>query len=90
MITWSSYRRYCNALRDLLRMAEEDYYRYKLGSLCTNQTENWKVINGLMGNKSSTISKFFIINNDEIVTPMSLQTDLIHILLTTQEIYTIV
>lgn len=69
MISWRSYKRYCNALRDLLRMTEEDYYRYRLGSLCNNQTENWKVINGLIGNKSSTISEFFIINNDEISDP---------------------
>ena len=68
-ISWNSYKRYSSAVRDLLRMAETDYYRYRLGSLCNNQ-DNWKIINDLMGNKSPTISDCFIIDGEEISDPL--------------------
>lgn len=68
-ITMNSYKKYCYALRDLLRMAEEDYIKYKLYELSSDSAANWKIINGLLGKKSSCISNYFIIGDDEIYDP---------------------
>ena len=67
-----SYKRYCYALRDLLRMAEQDYYRCRLGSLSDDQRANWKIINNLMGKKTSSISDYFIVGNEEIHDPLTI------------------
>ena len=66
LISNNSYKKYCYALRDLLRMAEEDYYKYKLISLSNNPKANWKAINGLLGKKMSGISDHFLIGDCDV------------------------
>ena len=70
IIVGDSYRKYCYALRELLRMAEEDYYRCRLGSLSRDQKKNWKVVNSLMGKKSPCISRSFLVNGIETSDPL--------------------
>ena len=68
-ISHYSYKKYCNALRDLLRIAEEDYHVYKLQSLEKNSKQNWTILNGLLGRKRSNISDHFTINDRLISDP---------------------
>ena len=59
LICNNSYKKYCYALRELLRMAKEDYYKSKLSSLSGDQKANWNIINNLVGKESSAVSVFF-------------------------------
>ena len=69
-ISVDCYKKYCYALRDLLRMAEQDYCKFKLSSLSNNNTANWKIINSLLGKKASSISDVFIVGDNEINDPL--------------------
>ena len=71
-ILYVSYRKYCNALRDLLRMAEEDYHVKRLESLKKDQKRNWAVLNALLGRKTNTISDYFIIDGVEVHDPLTI------------------
>ena len=62
----SSYNIYCKALRNLLRIAEEDYYKNKLNSLGNDQKKNWKTLNSLLGKKTEAISDCFVVNTESI------------------------
>ena len=71
-ISYVSYRKYCNALRDLLRMAEEDYHVKRLESLKKDQKRNWTVPNALLGRKTNAISDHFIIAGVEVHDPLTI------------------
>ena len=71
-ISYVSYRKYCNALRDLLRMAEEDYHVKRLELLKKDQKRNWAVLNALLGRKTNTVSDYFIIDGVEIHDPLTI------------------
>ena len=64
-LTRESYKKYCKALRDLLRMDEEDYHVFKLYTLDRDKRRNWVTLNALLGRKTSSVSDFFVINNKE-------------------------
>ena len=40
-LTRGSYKKYCKTLRNLLRMAEEDYHVFKLNTLDKDKRRNW-------------------------------------------------
>ena len=62
-ITGESYRKYCKALRNMLRIVEEDYYCRKFNSLSNNTKKNWQVLNSLLGKSKSITTDNFLINN---------------------------
>ena len=47
-ITACSYNTYCKKLRNLLRIAEEEYYAYKLKSLGKDHKKSWNTLNNLL------------------------------------------
>ena len=63
IITLNSYKKYCKALRYLLRVSRSDYYANKLYSLGNNVQKNWKVLNKLMNKGNKGLSERFIIEN---------------------------
>ena len=63
IITLYSYKKYCKALRYLLRVSRSDYYANKLYSLGNNVQKNWKVLNKLMNKGNKGLSERFIIEN---------------------------
>ena len=71
-ISYVSYRKYCDSLRDLLRMAEEDYHVKRLESLKKDQKRNWAVLNAFLGRKTNTISEYFIIDGVEVHDPLTI------------------
>ena len=62
-ITKESYDDYCNALRNMLRIAEEDYYSSRLHSLGNDQKRNWEVLNNLLGKQKCDMPDSFKIGN---------------------------
>ena len=68
-ISLYSYKKYCYALRELLRMAEEDYQVYRLQSLDKDSRRSLKVSNIMLGRKVNAISNFFVINGQDIHDP---------------------
>ena len=70
--SYVSYRKYCNTLRDLLRMAEEDYHVKRLESLKKDQKRNWTVLKALLGRNTIAISDHFIIDGVEVNDPLTI------------------
>ena len=68
-ITFESYKSYCKILRKILRLAEENYHTKKLDSLGTDTKKNWKLLNKLLGRKSTDISDHFIISGASVTDP---------------------
>ena len=66
-ITLTSYKNYCNALRNLLRIAEEEYYVSKLNSLKNDSKQNWRILNSLMGKNRDMISDNFQIDGEQVL-----------------------
>ena len=66
-ITLMSYKNYCNALRNLLRIAEEEYYVSKLNSLKNDPKKNWRILNSLMGKNRDMISDNFQIDGEQVL-----------------------
>ena len=63
------YKKYCYALRDLLRMAEEDYQVNRLRTINSNSKKTWKVLNGMLGRQRKDISRHFLIDGREVSDP---------------------
>ena len=61
-ITRRSYNEYCKALRNLLDIAEREYYRHKFNTLNNDPKQNWKVLNYLLGKTGDGISDSFNID----------------------------
>ena len=47
-ISRSSYNEYCRALRELLNLAEREYYETKLNSLGNDCKKNWALLNKIL------------------------------------------
>ena len=58
-ITLRSYKKYCGALRHLLKTARAEHYQRKLKSLNDEPRRNWKILNNLMGKTSKSLSTYF-------------------------------
>ena len=68
-LTLCSYKKYCYALRELLRMAEEYYQVNRSQSLDDDSKQSWKVLNSMLGRKVNGILNFLIINRQYIHDP---------------------
>ena len=62
-ITSRCYKKYCKTLRNLLRIARNQYYSNKLKSLGKNMKKNWRLINKLLNKSKSSLPDTFIIND---------------------------
>ena len=59
LITRRSYNSYCRALRELLSVAEREYYTKKLNCLGNDSKKNWKVLNKMLGRAKTGLSNKF-------------------------------
>ena len=71
-ITRSSYKRYQVALRYLLRVAEQEYYKDRLKLMGPDSRRNWRTLNKLLGKKEGIISEKFIIDDIECSDPVKI------------------
>ena len=66
IITYNSYKNYCNLLKRLLRAAECSYYNAKFESFGKNAKNNWKLLNSLMGRQHVENNICLTVNNESI------------------------
>jgi hypothetical protein len=64
IISYTSYRNYCNLLKCLLRAAERNYYYKRLESFGSDAKSNWRIMNGLLGGKKGVISEKFVVKGE--------------------------
>ena len=64
------YRRYCNTLNNLLRVARQNYYKHKFDTTKQDLKKTWSVINSVIrpGRKCANITKLYH-NNQTIIDP---------------------
>ena len=61
LITYNSYKIYCNKLKFLLKCAESNYYENRFSTLKTNPKANWDMLKNLLGSKpKSNCNKLII------------------------------
>ena len=66
------YKLYCCELRKLLCVAEREFYRSRLKSLKNDPKRNWRILNGLLNKKKTSISEEFIIDNMDCSDPKTI------------------
>ena len=67
LISRRSFSAYCDKLRNLLKVAEEEYYSFKFYSLNKDHMKNWKVLNNILNKSTKSNQSYFVIDgNDEV------------------------
>ena len=69
IITYNSFKNYCNRLNYLLKCAESRYYNKRFGKLKSNPKKNWNLLKDLLGVTRKSECKKLIVNGVHYTDP---------------------